>query len=50
MGKIATDGVIWTVTDKTLLGIVRILVQMVHPVGIEQRGPALDTVDDVTFV
>ena len=35
---------------KRTFGLVRILIEMIDPVGVEGRGPPLDAVNDVALV
>ena len=43
-------GEVAVMQDEAAVADVRILVQVIDPVGVEQRRPALDAVDDVALV
>ena len=43
-------GQVAVVEDEAAVGVVRVLVEVVDAVGVEQRGAAFDAVDGVAFV
>jgi hypothetical protein len=48
--KVGAIGKVAVVQNKAAVGKVRVLVQMVHAVGVEQRGPALDAMHLVALL